>query len=182
MAETIKYIIKDMLATLPYLPWGIVIGIPIAILVVWMHNIYSARKQKPLINKISVSLFCIYIGLILAITFLSRENGSRIAGADLKLFSTWGINNRNNAYVVENVLLFIPYGFLTAWVFRWGRTLIYGFLFGMVTSIIIECMQLVSGRGFFQLDDIITNSLGMVIGILLFRLCTAIYGLHYKKA
>ena len=31
---------------------------------------------------------------------------------DLELFSTWGINDRNNAFVVENVLLFIPYGFV----------------------------------------------------------------------
>lgn len=85
-------------------------------------------------------------------------------GMDLELFSTWGINDRNNAYVVENVLLFIPYGFLGAWTSgRLRRILLCG-VFGFLTSVGIESLQLVTRRGFFQIDDILTNTLGTVIG------------------
>ena len=58
----------------------------------------------------AVSCLVMYVAVLLAITYFSRESGSRSGMMDLELFSTWGINNRNNAYVVENVLLFIPYG------------------------------------------------------------------------
>ena len=41
---------------------------------------------------------------------------------------------------------------------------------GTVTSLLIETLQLVTGRGFFQIDDILTNALGTVIGYLVFRI------------
>ena len=89
---------------------------------------------------------------------------------DLELFSTWGINDRNNAYVIENVLLFIPYGFLCGWNFIGARNLFRCAALGAVTSFGIEWMQLMTGRGYFQIDDILTNILGTVIGWIIFRI------------
>ena len=110
---------------------------------------------------------------MLFITFLSRENGSR-NGIDLELFSTWGINKRNNAFVIENILLFVPYGFICAWALQGAKRLIPNAMLGLATSLGIETMQLVTRRGYFQIDDVLTNTMGMVIGYLIFRVLSLI--------
>lgn len=165
----IKYIYRDIAQTVRYLPYGLITGIPVAAVVLLLVN--SRRKQlgRPLLKWVPTMIFGFYFAVMVAITFLSRESGSRSGVVDLKLFSTWGINDRNNAFVIENVLLFIPYGFLYGWNFE--RTcFLKCTLLGAVTSLGIECLQLVTGRGFFQIDDILTNMLGTVLGWMVFRL------------
>lgn len=162
----IKYIISDMLSMLSYLPDGILLGLPVSLLVMMSVKKSSRRKEKKL-PWISGSLFGVYLAILIVITLFSREAGSR-EGIDLRFLSTWGINARNNAYVVENVLLFIPYGFLTCLVFRDLRNPVLGMCLGFVSSLSIECIQLISKRGYFQIDDIVTNVLGMMIGYVLF--------------
>lgn len=163
----IEYIIRDMVSVFRFLPYGLVVGIIVAIILSAINDRRVARKKRP-ISVAAVTSFFMYVAIILFITFLSRENGSR-KGIDLELFSTWGINARNNAFVVENVLLFIPYGFVCAWALRAAKRFWFCTLLGLFTSIGIECMQLVTGRGYFQIDDILTNVLGTVIGYILFR-------------
>ena len=66
-----------------------------------------------------------------------------------------------------NILLFIPYGFFSVLVFKKIKSRqIYGILIGFLFTSIIETIQLFTGR-FFQLDDIIMNTLGTYIGVLL---------------
>ncbi len=163
----IEYIIRDMVSVFRYLPYGLVVGILVAIILAAVNDRRVRRLKKP-IPVAAVTSFFMYTAIILFITFLSRENGSR-SGIDLQLFSTWGINARNNAYVVENVLLFIPYGFVCAWAIKEARKFSRCVLLGFFTSIAIECLQLVTGRGYFQIDDILTNGLGAILGYILFR-------------
>lgn len=164
----IEYIDADISRSLGYLPYGLAVGIPVAAVAVWLMNARRKKKQKPSVRWLPVTVFCVYMAVLIVITFLSRESGSRSDVLDLKLFSTWGINDRNNAFVIENVLLFIPYGLFYCWIFSGpGKVLRCTFL-GAVISIGIETMQLVTGRGYFQIDDIATNTLGALIGALLF--------------
>lgn len=164
----IEYIDADISQTLKFLPYGLAVGIPAAAVTVWLKNVRRKREQKPPVQWVPVTVFCVYIAVMLVITFLSRENGSRSDVLDLRLFSTWGINNRNNAFVIENVLLFIPYGLLYCWNSSRRKKILWCTLLGAATSLGIETMQLVTGRGYFQLDDIVTNTLGAFIGALLF--------------
>lgn len=158
-----EYIYRDMLSMVRFFPYGLALGLLMATLFLWAVNGARKRRGKLPAAKLPVAAFVIYLALMLVITFLSRESGDS-KGIDLELFSTWGINDRNNAYVVENVLLFIPYGFLGAWTSgRLRRILLCG-VFGFLTSVGIESLQLVTRRGFFQIDDILTNTLGTVIG------------------
>ena len=154
---------------LRYLPYGLAMGIPVAALMLLAANAVRKRRNKAPAAMLPMVLFGFYLSLMLIITFLSRESGGGSV-LDLELFSTWGINNRNNAFVVENVLLFVPYGFLGCWAFERMKGFAWCTLLGAVTSLSIECLQLVTGRGFFQIDDILTNILGTVVGYLIFRL------------
>lgn len=65
---------------------------------------------------------------------------------------------------MANIIMFIPVGVLLPFtrkkhIIIWGGTL----------SVLMETMQLLSRRGVFEIDDIIYNSFGTVVGYLLFR-------------
>ncbi len=163
-----KYVIKDLGEAMQYLPYGIMAGAVMGLILNGM-NARRERKGKEAFPMAGLMVFSLYLMIILVITFFSREDGSRI-GMDLELFSTWGINTRNNAFVVENVLLFIPYGFACPWAFPWLRGFFRNTFAAFVTSLGVETIQLITGRGYFQVDDILTNVLGAVIGYAIFRI------------
>lgn len=161
-----EYIYRDMMSVARYLPWGLILGFPLGML---LSCLFAGRGRKERRSFAALTAFSVYLTIILVITFWSRESGSR-TGVDLELFSTWGINKRNNAYVVENVLLFIPYGYVCCWAFPGIRKFFRCAAVGAVTSLGIESLQLVTGRGYFQIDDILTNLLGTMLGYVFFRL------------
>ena len=165
-----KYIYRDMVSVAEYLPLGLALGLPIALFLLCFLG-RDGGQNKRFVSMIPIAVYVIYLAILLVITFFSRESGSRTGGMDMELFSTWGINTRNNAYVVENVLLFIPYGFICSWAFSWARNFFACTLFGAATSVLVECLQLVTGRGFFQIDDILTNIVGTIVGFLIFWIC-----------
>ncbi len=79
--------------------------------------------------------------------------------------------NRNSLdwyFVIGNIAMFIPIGIILPAFFtgmrRWGKTASVGFLF----SVFIEVSQLVLHRGLFELDDMINNTFGCVLGYALF--------------
>lgn len=162
-----EYLIKDLMSVSRYLPYGLIVGIIVAIILSAINN-RRVRKNKAPFSVMAITGFVMYIVILLFITFLSRENGSS-AVIDMELFSTWGINTRNNAYVVENVLLFIPYGFFCAWAIPGARKLWSCTWIGAMTTVVIEYLQLFTGRGRFQIDDVLTNILGTIIGYIAFR-------------
>ena len=164
----VKYIYRDLVTAFGYLPYGLALGIPLSAALVLVA--FFMRRKRGRQAFVPLVAFCLYLAILLVITFLSRESGSTPGAMDLKLFSTWGINNRNNAFVVENVLLFIPYGFLGCCAFMRLRSFFRCMFFGALTSMAVEYLQLVTARGFFQIDDILTNILGTVIGYFLFLL------------
>ncbi len=163
----IKYIYQDILSVIRFLPGALIIGIPVSAAAVWAEKrVFRGGKN---VRVVPTAAFCVYLAVIILITLLSREGGgSKVV--DLKLFSTWGINRRNNALVAENVLLFIPYGFISCMAFRGMRNVLSCTAFGAASSVGVECLQLITGRGFFQLDDILTNTAGAMLGCMAYLL------------
>lgn len=164
----LKYIIKDLKEAFVYLPYGIMAGAVMGLILNGL-NARRERKGKDAFPMAGLMAFSLYLMIILVITFFSREDGSRV-GMDLELFSTWGTNARNHAFVVENVLLFIPYGFICPWAFPRLRESFRNAFAAFVTSFGVETIQLITGRGYFQVDDILTNVLGGMIGYVLFQI------------
>ena len=159
------YLISDLLKALQWLPFGILFAFFSAFVFTLLKR-RGKLQGKTAADVFFLTLFLAYFFVILCITFLSRESGSR-SGFDMRLGSTWGINARNNAFVLENILLFLPLGMLAPRVFPLFRSLFYGTLAGFLISFFIEVIQLLTGRGFFQIDDILTNTLGMFAGCLI---------------
>lgn len=69
---------------------------------------------------------------------------------------------------VLNIFLFIPFGFLLPeWKNRFRPSRIL--LAGLLVSGMVEIIQLATGCGWFDIDDLICNCIGNVLGILLFK-------------
>ena len=79
-----------------------------------------------------------------------------------------------NAYdigqVYLNVMLFVPLGYLLPYVFRWPRVRvrIRPALLCFLISLLVENIQLITKLGFYDVDDIITNTVGGLLGQSLF--------------
>ena len=80
--------------------------------------------------------------------------------------------------LLGNIVMFVPFGFFAALLFRgwtWRRAATVGF----AVTVTIECWQIAVGR-FFDIDDIILNTLGVLCGywlwLLLHRLIPGFVG------
>ena len=105
------------------------------------------------------SLLIGYILIILGETLLFRAPNS--TGYELTPF--WSYNHPELKWeVIANILLFIPFGFLAGKLWGWKAILLASFL-----SFCIEAVQLTLHLGFFEIDDVIHNTVGAVIGYLL---------------
>lgn len=78
--------------------------------------------------------------------------------------------------VVGNMIMFIPFGFFTSYFLKLKK--IYSvFILTLLTSITIETTQLLIGR-VFDIDDILLNILGGLIGYFIFKI---IYKIKFLK-
>lgn len=188
----INFIIKDIMEVAGYLPIGILCGISVVVLYVICILCLERKNRKK--NRLSVHvrnsvvwfILSVYIVVMSVTVFLSREPGSR-QGIDMTLFGTWGITPQAHAFVIENVLLFVPFGILCPFaVTPTGRTSDdthsrgriasrFTVLLGFIISVGIETVQLLTERGYCQLDDIVMNTLGSLVGYMIFLVIDRIF-------
>ena len=163
-----KYLIQDLKWALSYLPYGVLASGLLFLFFLIRNRIRKSRGKEtsPLMASVC---FWTYLLIIFCLTLLSREQGSTNK-IDLVIGSTLKINMRNNAYVVENILLFIPYGFCVAWRYGGRKKWLQHILCGLMMTLTVEYTQLFTGRGVFQIDDILTNVVGCVIGLIVFAI------------
>lgn len=113
--------------------------------------------------------------LILCATIIFRETGAE-RGYNLIPFWSY-FDYRQHSYFMEmfsenilNVLLFVPVGFLAGCGLQ-GMTLKKMLFLGGGLSIFIELFQFFLKKGFCEIDDVIHNLVGCLIGYGLCRLC-----------
>ena len=161
-------------------------GITLLGYMIYLHSQKQSLKamftRKHLYKASLWYLMLIYVYMIIAITLLSR-NEARIARVNLKLFSTFGRQVWCQVFIYENILMFVPYGILVYLLFKKLRKWYWMLGIGFGSSLMIEVTQYATKRGYFQIDDIFNNVLGMVIGYglgwLIYLLGNSI--IHYKK-
>lgn len=125
-------------------------------------------KKSTIKHRITFTFFLAYILVIFRIAFLCREPGSRKA-ISLVLFETWGHTFHMHAMFVENIIMFIPFGVLLPILFREFRNGWLCVLTGFICSCSIEIVQHITQTGFLQLDDVVTNTTGTLLGWLAWK-------------
>lgn len=107
-------------------------------------------------KKRDLGLLTGYLFLILAVTIFSRKAGA----GRYELVPFWSYSNPNlRMQILLNIILFIPVGLLGGKDLGWKTISI-----AVAVSITIEIIQLVTGRGVAEFDDVIHNTLGTTIG------------------
>ncbi len=139
------------------------------LLAVLLYLLFRLPKRK----RLAVSILLPYLFLVLAATVLARVPAEKIR---LLLQPFWsyveirkgGMKGTNIAKeVVLNILMLMPIGLLLPVLGFRFRSVVFS---GMAFSCLIEGLQLVTKRGYFEIDDIIHNTFGVVIGFLIWML------------
>lgn len=145
-------------------------------------------KETELSDILTGIMLAVYMSIILQLTLVCRADNSRI-GIELNIFH--GLMGPDNdfhwlmlAYVILNCMLFIPYGFIwSLFSFVNSRRMLIQVtlvtLISFVTSLIIETAQLLTGRGYYEIQDLVFNTLGGIIGWTVFYV---VYGIGKRIA
>ncbi len=170
MFEIILYDIANLLSFGP-----VCAGAGLVLLLVWYLYIRKTRREFHQGTAVGVFLLGIYLCLILEVSILSRESGSHAQEIDWNLFHVASEWAAVRACVIENIIMFIPLGILLPSVFYTFRKAHMMILSGLFLSIAIEVTQYCTGRGYCQLEDVIMNTIGTVIGFVIYRGYLKIY-------
>ena len=130
-------------------------------------------NRKTLVN----CAFLLYILGVLCVTFIVRETmvlrTPENRGVVLQPFREFDamVNGRHFFWFKQislNVLLFVPFGFLLPCVSRLFRNPLITVTTGCIFSGFIEITQYITGRGLTEVDDVITNTIGAAVGVILY--------------
>lgn len=156
-------------------------------------------NQKRYIRWIEIAFFSIYLSGFLYFTFFSRESGQvtimmlqplrayRLAFTfdsgflhTIKQMFTEGLSAGFDSIHIEskkvlegiilNILLFIPFGYMLPCIFKKLQKALWGVvLIGFFCSLLTEIVQLGTHLGWFDLDDLLNNTIGCILGVILYR-------------
>jgi glycopeptide antibiotics resistance protein len=147
------------------------------------RNMARNRKSRHLLGCL---LFGIYLIALLYFLFFSEQFG-RVPGEDYsynlipfrEILRFW--NNRETLglaavciNVLGNVIAFIPFGFFLPIVTKWKMNFRFVVLVTFFFSLAVECVQLVTRVGSFDVDDLILNTLGGLLGCVISMIRKAI--------
>ncbi len=83
------------------------------------------------------------------------------------------------ANLVGNFLLFMPMGVYLPFILKKIRTLLDYVLYMMPVLMMVELVQLLTKRGSFDIDDLILNLSGAIIGFLIWK--SEVFQIFYRK-
>lgn len=86
---------------------------------------------------------------------------------DWKLFAA-GVQSERDQ-VTLNVILFLPFGILWDIIRENKSSLKECAVIGGLISLSVETMQYISARGVFDIEDLLTNIIGMIIGTVIIK-------------
>jgi glycopeptide antibiotics resistance protein len=119
-------------------------------------------------------IFVIYIFVVLKLTIF-RETTLSEREVNLTLFqdlinvyktrTTWQFIR----LFVGNIVWFVPWGFLIPMIYKNNKFFVS--LSGFAFSLAIEILQFALKKGLFEIDDLILNTIGAILGYSLY-LCT----------
>ena len=109
-----------------------------------------------------------YIAILIQMGVISRTPGS-VSEMVWIPFQTSGGSSLIVLYSLANLVIFIPFGILVPKVFRGVNSVWAMALVTLMTSVLIEIVQFMLACGYSEVEDVIMNVAGGVIGYLIIR-------------
>lgn len=157
----------------------------ILLTVIWVMfrvRYYIKNKSINKLREVFINLFFIYFLILVNLTIFKFEE--LIINFDTRFYINYipfveTIKMFRNDFadihialynVIGNILLFIPLGFCIPLFFNKKNKLSKVILYGFTASLTIEVLQLFTPYSITDIDDIIFNTLGTVIGFIIFNI------------
>lgn len=121
--------------------------------------------------------FVTYSYCVLQLTILSRIPVPRYDHVDWVFLSRWFDSDEQKAFYIANIVMFIPLGILLPMAGKPMRHILIAAPVATICSIGIEAVQLKYHLGACQLDDVLLNSFGFLMGFLVYLALADVYGL-----
>lgn len=140
------------------------LALAVCLILVMACYMYQTRNGRRLICSSAV----LYTFFVAWKTVFSRSVRDTIVVTDF-LWSYRAMLNGGTGMLSQiylNILLFVPFGLFTYTALTVKRKGIWTTILGMAFSSSIEFMQLYFHRGTCELDDILNNTIGAIIGAL----------------
>ena len=181
MYESLSHYLNELLGSIPV---SVYIGLALLFFsgTIIFILCYGVKKGAELSSKL---LLLEYICLLFFTTVIFRPYDESI-GYNLQPF--WSYSKLMNHEVVipapdlvMNYVVFIPLGVLLGLSFKiikWWKVM----LLGGGISICIECLQYVTKRGFAEVDDVIHNTIGCMIGFGIYSLLKCYSYIQQKES
>ena len=167
----VKNIIKDILPDI----WPMVLIIAVIVSSLRIAYLLKGSRRFCLHKEILSLVFIIYIlCLYHVVTFQDVNYGvsNFIPFKEIFRYSIGSIKFFKN--IIGNIVLFIPFGFFASYYLK-NKKMFTSVILTLIASTTIEVVQYYIGR-VFDIDDIILNLVGGIIGFLLFIGFDAIRG------
>lgn len=151
------------------------------------------KEHRKLLHGFSWLCFIIYLIVMVYFLFFSEQMGrvpSDTYHYNLKPFAEIQryLNNipRIGYFNVilnlaGNVICFVPLGFVLPIITNRNWGVIRVTMMSFLASLFVEVLQLISKLGSCDVDDMILNTLGGILGYLLFIICRGIYRMSVRR-
>ena len=130
------------------------------------------RIKNLFLYKKWILAFLLYSTLLVMGTIFERD----LVNPYSNIFHFYGfvIDGNINEDAIKNLLIFMPFSYLFIMSFNPQRPFRTTFFLSLTVSSCIELLQLIFWLGFFQLEDIIYNSISGIIGCALWYLVNGV--------
>lgn len=167
------------LITIPY------IYIAAILTVIWaVYRFISLRKnkEKNILREVAINLFYMYFLIVIKFKIcpmgwieINFRNSFYINY--IPFVGTVNMINQNHMgigntlfNILGNIFILVPLGFFIPLLFQEKNKFVKVTLYGMFTSLVIELIQLFNFSSVTDIDDVIFNTLGAMLGYLIFNL------------
>lgn len=164
--------IKDVL----YDTWPMIALSCVVLIAIRLTYLIKNKQRIVFSSEMMMLTFIVYILCLFQI--VTSQDVSSVHGVNVTLFkelTRYQIGTklfyRN---IIGNIIMFIPFGFFTSYYLKLNKKRVIFYL-TLVVSIVIELIQLKIGRA-FDVDDIILNMVGSLLGYYLYRAMDSIFG------
>ena len=140
-------------------------------------SLFLYKRQK--FNKIqcfAAILLSLYIVVMLYFTVVGRYQHTEY-NYRINFFTSYRWFFQYNGeqvlrQLLINFVMLMPVGFLLPVVIKAKHKYIITLALSLLLTVFIETMQLITKCGSFEIDDIINNFIGAVLGMLIYALCS----------
>lgn len=142
------------------------------------------RKRNSNASKLTIVLFTIYLLVLFWILLLKfGVHFSYMTNRSVNLipFGEYLTSNgkADLGEIILNAVIFLPFGIYTGVLFK-SWTLRYKILFFFLVSLLFEGLQFILRIGAFDVTDLITNTVGGIIGLMVFEVIFKLFNNSVK--